>query len=553
MKTNKNLLIVAALLLLPAFAIAQNMVSNGDLELWDNQTNPTDWDKAENIEQSTESIHGGTYSARHTSASSSKDLMQDISGITAGSNYTITYYYYDNDPNAKTRIWSYWLDGDTYLDDNEAELRPNTYSEDADEWIEYSQTLVAPANADGFRYEVRVYHQDDNTGGYVYYDDFSITTSGVNPEPTNYPEDFSAEANGLNVELSWTDAIGEQLPVGYLLIGSTDQQINPPADGFPVEDDAELADGFGALNINYGAEESVFTNLETNTTYYFEIYPYTNGGSNIDYKKDPTPPVTDATTPELFVFNYENFNDTTLGNWTQISVSGPDQIWFAEDRYGIEDSPTAKMTGYDGGSFENEDWLISPPMDAFLKDDEKLEFWTATNYNGPQLQVKLSTDYDGSGDPNTANWTELSAQLSAGEWEWTWSGSIDIEDLVDEEIFYVAFQYNSTSDEAATWEVDEILISGKHSLGIEEQSEEAASFFPNPASDMLQVNLKTTTPGAGEMIIFGMDGKQIETYGIPSGENHFTINVSDWESGLYLICINKPNGSSEAHRILVRR
>mgnify|MGYP006277613509 CR=1 FL=1 len=552
MKTNKKILIIAVLFLLPAIAGAQNLVSNGDLELWDNQTTPTDWDKAENIEQSTESIHGGTYSARHTSASSSKDLMQDISGITPGSNYTITYYYYDNDPNAKTRIWSYWLDGDAYLDDNETELRPNTYSEDANEWIEYSQTLVAPANSDGFRFEVRVYHQDDNTGGYVYYDDFSITASGVNPEPTNYPEDFSAEANGLNIELDWTDATGDQTPVAYLLIGSTDQQIDPPADGFPVEDDAELADGYGALNINYGVEEAVFTNLESSTTYYFELYPYTNGGSNIDYKTDGTPPATDATSPELYVFNYENFNDTTMGDWTQLSVVGPDQYWLVQDRYGVDDSPNAKMTGYDGGSIENEDWLISPGLDATQKNEEKLEFWTATKYDGPQLKVKISGDYTGSGDPNAANWTEVDAQLSPGEWEWTWSGSIDIEDIVMDNIFYVAFQYNSTSDEAATWEIDEIMITGKYTAGIGEQSAIAASIFPNPASDIVHLNFGEINQRPAEVLVFDLNGKQMSSYAVSKGENQITIDVSKWESGLYLISINKSGGSSEALRLLVK-
>ncbi|NCD43281.1 MAG: hypothetical protein EOL88_14505, partial [Bacteroidia bacterium] len=111
-------LIFIAGVCLTAASLGQNLVLNGGVELWDDAQNPTDWDKAENIEQSTAVIHSGTYSAGHSSASSTKDFQQQIEGILGGTNYTISYYYYDNDAAARTRIWAYWTSGASTLDDH---------------------------------------------------------------------------------------------------------------------------------------------------------------------------------------------------------------------------------------------------------------------------------------------------------------------------------------------------------------------------------------------------------------------------------------------------
>ena len=331
-------LILAISVILPASTMqAQELVLNGDLELWDDPNTPTSWTKAENISQETDPVHGGTYSAGHTSADGTKDFQQEISGITAGTNYTISYFYLDNDPQARTRIWAYWLDGSGTLPDHEDELRSNNYSEDSPDWQEFSVSLTAPANAIAFRFEVRVYKQDGNFGGMVYYDDFSMTAAGASPEPTNYPTNFMAEAAGIGINLTWTDATGAQLPGAYLVLASDEDNITAPVDGTPVADDTDLSDGSGALNIGYGNEACMFGNLDANTTYYFAIYPYTNGGAAIDFKNDGTAPSASATTADVTIIESENF-DEGWGNWTRVNVNGA-QEWEIDDIHGVGDTP----------------------------------------------------------------------------------------------------------------------------------------------------------------------------------------------------------------------
>jgi hypothetical protein len=115
------------------------------------------------------------------------------------------------------------------------------------------------------------------------------------PEPTNHVSNFTAIANSHNqITVTWNDASAGQLPSGYLVKAETDpSQPVAPGDGVP-ETDAALV-----KNVLFGIEQVVFTGLNATTTYNFSIWPYTNSGSNIDYKTDGLVPVTSATTEDM--------------------------------------------------------------------------------------------------------------------------------------------------------------------------------------------------------------------------------------------------------------
>ncbi|MCD4698380.1 MAG: DUF5017 domain-containing protein, partial [Bacteroidales bacterium] len=446
--------------------VAQNLMLNGDLENWTGGV-PDNWAVVENIYQESTTVHGGSYSAGHTSDQLTKDFQQLVTGVAAGTEYTISYWYFDNDPQARTRIWSYWMSGGTTMPDNGDILRPSVYSTDNPNWQEFNEVLTAPAGADGFRFEVRVYKQDDVWGGSVFYDDFVFSGDVIiNPEPSNYPTSFTALASGPGIDLSWTDATGTQLPSSYIIMAGTSPSLPVPVDGTPVADDLDLSDGSGALNVSYGIEDASFGNLDANTTYYFTIYPYTNSGVNIDFKTDGTAPSANATTSNIAVIETENF-DESWGNWTVISLVG-DNEWDRDNTYGINNTPCASVTGYISGSSppeyeDSDDWLISPAMNFNDYENEKIEFFNTWNYTGPDMEFKVSTDYDGGGNPNSATWTSLPFTMSPGNWEWTSSGEIDLSGFNGNSV-YVAFHFTSTTAESATWEVDDITIIGEEDL-----------------------------------------------------------------------------------------
>ena len=138
------------------------------------------------------------------------------------------------------------------------------------------------------------------------------------PEPTNYPTNFTTTVNGRDVTLTWNDALGGQLPHKYLVIGSIGN-ITVPTDGTP------LPDGNMIRNVDYGVQSVTFSNLDSNTTYHFAIFPYTNSGAYIDYKSNGNYPTTNATTEDITVLFFEDFNES-LGVFTTYSAYG-EQVW----------------------------------------------------------------------------------------------------------------------------------------------------------------------------------------------------------------------------------
>jgi len=374
--------------------------------------------------------------------------------------------------------------------------------------------------------------------------DQSFGTYVPDPEPTNYPTGFSGTAEGFSIILEWTDAVGEQLPHAYLIKASTENDFNLPVDGTPVTDDPDLSDEVAAVNIDYGTETYTFSGLSSSETYYFIIFPYTNAGSDIDYKTDDTPPECDATTSNIQIISFEDFEDETLGIYSAYSVTGM-QGWgpasYNDDKY-------AKMSGFGGEDcVVNEDWLISPAFNFDNYLNEKLQFINSKNYDGDELEVLISNDYDGSSDPNSADWTTLDAILSGGSWLWVESGDIDVSEIDGEEV-YIAFKYISTSSECATWQVDDILISGEENVGINTPVLDNFSVFPNPVINEMLIQVDN---GNYEVNILSLDGRVLEHVVFSGTEQK--IDMSDYPKGIFVVqIIDLSNNHSGIQKVAVQ-
>ena len=101
----------------------------------------------------------------------------------------------------------------------------------------------------------------------------------TNAEPTNHVTSFSV---GRVITINWTDPTSGVLPDGYLIKASSVgySSIADPSDG-TVENSSSTV-----KYVSYGVETTTLSPLSRNSTYYIKIFPYTNSGSNIDYKTD---------------------------------------------------------------------------------------------------------------------------------------------------------------------------------------------------------------------------------------------------------------------------
>ncbi len=522
---------------------AQNLVVNPGMEEWTDDSSPAGWTKAENISKESSTIHGGSFSAKHISADATKDLQQDINGLQGSTTYTISFYYYDNDPAARMRIWSYWLNGTETLGNDTAVLRPNTYSEDNAQWMNFNAVLTSPAEATGFRFEVRVYKQDGVSGGAVFYDDFTVTgETNIKPEPTNYPTAFTVTAEGMGAKLNWTDAAGEQLPDSYVVMGTlvtSPPKGIPPVDGVPEVNNLDITmNGYISWNVPYGAETFTFGSLLSGQEYMFTIYPYTNSGTTIDYKTDDTAPIQFITISEITTLVYEPF-DADLGVMTAFSISGT-QGW---NHYNFNDEDFARCSGYEGVSNENEDWLVSPQVDFTNMESALLSFRSAYNYIGNPLQLLVSTDYDGESDPTGFTWTDITseAEWSAGGWAWAQSGAVSLFEYGNPKL-YIAFVYTSTTEASSTWELDDLLIYGMQGVGIQESNVNNITVYPNPTSSEIHFDLTEDS----QVIITDLMGRKLSENELKSGNNH--IRVDQLTNGTYLLTAKSKNGNSSFSR-----
>ncbi|MBE9468226.1 MAG: endonuclease [Bacteroidetes bacterium] len=167
--------------------------------------------------------------------------------------------------------------------------------------------------------------------------------------------------------------------------------------------------------------------------------------------------------PTLTILS-EDFNTGDLGVFSQYSVIGADQIWHPIEYQG---TMYVKMSNFDGTtSNANEDWLISPSLNLKNYQNIFFAFKTSMKEYGTDntFDVYISSDYDGTSDPSSTSfsWTSLTTNctFSSGDYVWTPSGNVDIS-AFNKTAVYVAFKYTSGSNDGKTWQIEDVMVTGK--------------------------------------------------------------------------------------------
>lgn len=153
---------------------------------------------------------------------------------------------------------------------------------------------------------------------------------------------------------------------------------------------------------------------------------------------------------------------TSLGAFTaddKVLPSALTYVWSYDTR------GYAKASAYKSANYAAESWLISPELNCASASDLQLSFSHCMGYGDA---TRWSTDckvYVRAGE--TATWEEATVSAypasNGGNWKWT-DATVDIAKFAGKKLQF-AFVYTSTEAAACTWEVKNVNITGKGSIG----------------------------------------------------------------------------------------
>jgi hypothetical protein len=157
---------------------------------------------------------------------------------------------------------------------------------------------------------------------------------------------------------------------------------------------------------------------------------------------------------------------TNFGDFENIDVLGA-QGWSSDPGFALG-------TGFSGGAFANEDWLISPEIDLTGLTDLKFQINQEIDFFGADpsaIDILVSTDYTTGTDPMAATWTVF-------DFDKTLFGSMTLSEDLDfaygGETIHVAFKYTSTDVVSTRWRVESFAIKA---LGVDGDANHKGTHF----------------------------------------------------------------------------
>ncbi len=328
-------------------------------------------------------------------------------------------------------------------------LNPNT--------TDYGQTMLSEGTA--YTYKVRAFNA---AGLSAFTEDLAVTTL-VAQTPVVYENDFNDGTLGQFASVSVSsnqDWEAREFPAGsgaYFAamngfgadMASDDWLISPTFNLFAYADEyvtADLAYNFDGPELEVLVSDNYDSGVHANPTdAHWRTLPAVMPSTG-NYAYQPMGELDLALTAADF--------DADFGVFTPISAAS-NADWTIEERAG---KIGAIANGF-GADAPSDDWLLSPALPVGADAELEIAFQLYRRYDGPDLEVMVSTDYDGGGDPSTATWA--SYPIPHDDISDAWK-PVSVTHAVDSGgTAYVAFRYTSTGTgggEGARLGVDDVTI-----------------------------------------------------------------------------------------------
>lgn len=234
---------------------------------------------------------------------------------------------------------------------------------------------------------------------------------------------------------------------------------------------------------------------------------------------------------------HENFNDcnTVVNNFISLSeLSALD--WTCDTNAGLNNSGGYQMNAFSGGStIPSIDWLISTnPINFNNSDNALLSFYARSEFGNTLLELLVSSDYDGSGNPSNFNWDPMpnvsiplhpSGNSTSDVNEFS---NIDISSLSN--MLYIAFRYDTNSGNATRWTIDNFQIEANNTLSSTDEIIDNFEIYPNPSNDGA-ITIDIPNGNNNKINIYDITGKRI----ISKQNSKETTQLTNLPQGMLLV------------------
>ncbi|WP_300690441.1 T9SS type A sorting domain-containing protein [Chryseobacterium sp.] len=161
---------------------AQNLITNGGLETWtDASVKPDGWFSMAGGAKETSIVHSGSNSVKISPVSATTNGNLDYVDVPVAENteYTLSYWVLDNDPNARARHWVQFRSATANISPAAGNpFQPSTYTTDNAGWVNTTATTTTLPGTVTLRVSLRVYAQNNVTTGAIYFDDIVLAAAG---------------------------------------------------------------------------------------------------------------------------------------------------------------------------------------------------------------------------------------------------------------------------------------------------------------------------------------------------------------------------------------
>ena len=194
-----------------------------------------------------------------------------------------------------------------------------------------------------------------------------------------------------------------------------------------------------------------------------------------------------------------------LNSFYRYDVTGAAQ-WGCSAGAGVNNSGAVGIYHDQQEAELNEDWLISPAV--LVSENSRLSFDISRQHQGAELELLISTDYLGSGNPKNARWDKLAVAIPAPS---TPSSSfetvkgIDLGSYAGQEV-YVSFRYTATYEEASHYFIDNFILQDVPLIGFAER----ALDVQEGTSEQILLILSHPAPQATTIVLNIRDGNGTE-------------------------------------------